>query len=111
MTPLVYSTELARSVGFGSIRKLEVGDGAGSMLAALESGDLDRAGVTYRTLRAGDRNARTFEKTLDRCKLAADMVYGLINVRTDGQRIMCAALNEKSPTWNVTDFPARFGTT
>ena len=29
------------------------------------------------------------------------VVYGLINVRTDGKRILCAALNEKDRTWNI----------
>ncbi len=106
--PLVYCTELARSVGFGTVRTLDVRDSGANSVAALGPGEMGRARVSYRALRAGDRNPRTFESDLQRRKLAADFVYGLINVRTDGQRIMCAALNEKSPTWNITSFDARF---
>lgn len=34
--------------------------------------------------------------------------YGLVNVRTDGETIMCATLNETEKKWIVHSFPARF---
>ncbi|MEL6925917.1 MAG: hypothetical protein AAFO94_17880, partial [Bacteroidota bacterium] len=34
--------------------------------------------------------------------------YGLVNVRTDGETIMCATLNETAKKWIIHHFPARF---
>jgi hypothetical protein len=36
------------------------------------------------------------------------MIYGLVNVRTDGERILCATLNEKSSSWDCAEFISRF---
>ena len=34
--------------------------------------------------------------------------YGLVNVRTDGRKILCATMNEKKDTWDVETFESRF---
>jgi beta-lactamase superfamily II metal-dependent hydrolase len=67
ISPLIYSTELARSV--------KVGRGDGSM--------------------GGTR-------------IVTGMVYGLVNVRTDGQRILCATLDEKERDWRIAATQSRF---
>ena len=36
------------------------------------------------------------------------VVYGLVNVRTDGRRILCATLNEKKSKWDYETFESRF---
>lgn len=35
--------------------------------------------------------------------------YGLVNVRTDGETVMCATMREAGGGWTVHTFPARFG--
>jgi hypothetical protein len=35
--------------------------------------------------------------------------YGLVNVRTDGETILCATLDETEKKWVTHSFPARFG--
>ena len=34
--------------------------------------------------------------------------YGLVNVRTDGETIVCATIVETGDGWNVHEFKARF---
>jgi beta-lactamase superfamily II metal-dependent hydrolase len=65
ISPLIYSTELARSV--------KIGRQAGS-------------------------NTR----------IVAGLIYGLVNVRTDGQRILCATLDEQDRDWRITTTRSRF---
>jgi len=35
-------------------------------------------------------------------------VYVLVNVRTDGETIMCATMKEAKRSWNIQTFSARF---
>lgn len=66
LTPLVYSTEISRSV------------------------------------RMGDPTKATINKVID------GIVYGLVNVRTDGNKIICATLNEGKYEWEIKRFNSRF---
>jgi hypothetical protein len=36
------------------------------------------------------------------------VVYGLVNVRTNGKEIVCAVLNEKKSKWGIGIFESRF---
>jgi hypothetical protein len=36
------------------------------------------------------------------------IVYGLVNVRTDGDTILCATLNEGKHKWDIKKFSSRF---
>jgi hypothetical protein len=38
--------------------------------------------------------------------LAVDLIYGLINVRTDGTRILCAYMKEQTQDFDVQAFRA-----
>jgi beta-lactamase superfamily II metal-dependent hydrolase len=38
----------------------------------------------------------------------AGLIYGLVNVRTDGQRILCATRDEKNRSWRVATTASRF---
>jgi hypothetical protein len=38
--------------------------------------------------------------------MATDLVYGLVNVRTDGQRILCATMKEGSSDFDLQVFQA-----
>jgi beta-lactamase superfamily II metal-dependent hydrolase len=63
ISPLIYSTEVARSV------KIERSDGS---------------------------------------RRVAGLVYGLVNVRTDGRRILCATRDEESLDWQIATTRSRF---
>ena len=40
--------------------------------------------------------------------MVAGLVYGLVNVRTDGERILCATMNEAKHKWEVKVVRSRF---
>lgn len=103
VTPLVYSTEIARSVRLGRpTRVTPSGNGAPAPLSA-DSVDLEFTEVT-----AGDLRGRRDRERLSSLYVVSGIVYGLINVRTDGNKILCANLNEKNYTWDVKTFDSRF---
>ena len=101
-TPLIFCTELARSLEIGRIRKIEDIDDSVSPPAARLM-DLARLEATAEVVLAGARNPRSVLRRLANRYLMTDNIYGLINVRTDGERIVCAALNEAKRTWNVSE--------
>ncbi|MGI9646336.1 MAG: hypothetical protein ACR2O6_13605, partial [Ilumatobacteraceae bacterium] len=65
--------------------------------------------VTYKVTTAGGRAAKTVNTTMQRMvksqprQIVDTTTFGLINVRTNGEKILLAALNEKSSTWNVVE--------
>ena len=105
VTPLVYSTEISRSVRMGRLLEIEAA-GAGlanDRLAATAQGRLH-----YEEVRVGDLRPRRGSRPLAGSYVVAGMIYGLVNVRTDGERILCATLNEKSSSWDCAEFTSRF---
>lgn len=107
VTPLVYSTELARSSDLGKITSV-THRALGGNETQWEGKELNQLHAHYSVTKAGDRNPTKGSARLSDRPLAAKNVYGLVNIRTDGETIMCAALNEKDREWNVADFKARF---
>lgn len=99
-TPLVFSTEIARSVDVGKILSVNQ-DEAG--LDPEDGGSID-----YARTRAGSLNPKKGSRRLNGSYVVTGVVYGLVNVRTDGNTIMCATLNETKAKWQVSSFPARF---
>ena len=87
LPPLVYSTELARSVKLGYATSVRVE--ATVAIASPRS---------FQVLPAG-RTARY--EPLERLPLSTDLVYGLVNVRTDGKSILCATMEEKGNDFDV----------
>lgn len=127
LTPLVYSTEVERSVAVGRCTWLEaVGyphDGALVDLRLYardprylprEWGDdaavkrATRSSLHYEETKSGalhpSKRARVFRGSY----VVAGIVYGLVNVRTDGETILCATKNDARRGWNIHTFPARF---
>jgi hypothetical protein len=98
VTPLIYITELARSVELGKLAEVNRIDATTGTATAVDVSDLK---ATTKVIKAGDRNPVTVKRSVKGSRLATKTVYGLINVRTDGKKILCAALNEKESTWNV----------
>ncbi len=106
VTPLVYSTELARSVNLGKPSKLTVASAAGNTV--VEADQLGTVTVEAQVTKAGDLNPTTVTRKLDRSYIVSGLIYGLVNVRTDGQKILCATLNEKDNTWQTKTITSRF---
>lgn len=106
VTPLVYSTEISRSVKIGIPQSIEVPDPAGA--ERYERDTFDEVRVEYEETNSGDFNPTTKERTLDRTPIVGGLIYGLVNVRTDGDHILCATLSETDRSWNVRTFRSRF---
>lgn len=107
VTPLTYSTELARSINLGLVERI-VAQQTGSSDLTLDA-SAGTARVHYRAVMPGDIQAREGFRALKGCYVVGGLVYGLVNVRTDGRQILCAVRNEKNWTWDVKTFDARFG--
>jgi hypothetical protein len=127
ITPLVYSTEVERSVVIARCNWLEAahypegGRKIDVQIYARHAHHLPRelrsdaltkdkvySRIHYEETRPGALNAAKGARPFRGSYVVSGMVYGLVNVRTDGETIMCATLNETKGTWNVQTFPARF---
>ena len=60
------------------------------------------------TVPQGPVSSRNGDKRAWRARVMEKNHYGLVNVRTDGDLIMCATLNETEKKWVMHTFPARF---
>jgi len=79
MAPLIYSTELSRSIALFEPDKLT-------------KGDQRITGATLSSKGAGGRKGP--EMSLKDWLLADSLIYGLINVRTDGEKVVIGVLKE-----------------
>lgn len=61
----------------------------------------------YREVR-GPFNIGYGNRSLFRSRLMTKVHYGLVNVRTDGETIVCATIRETGGGWTVHEFKARF---
>lgn len=104
VTPLIYITELVRSLGLGKPEKLVVDKDQ-----AITGAALSRCAVECKQVDAGALGATSKTKKLDsNCRIVTNLIYGLVNVRTDGKKILCATLNEADTTWQVKTVESRF---
>jgi len=102
VTPMVYSTELARSVELGR---------PDSVLAdntSFGNAQLGQVKVDYRVTSAGALNPTRAQTTMNRTRLMHKLLYGLVNIRTDGKRILAATMNEGDGSFAVKTFLSRF---
>ena len=60
------------------------------------------------TVSEGPVTVRTERKRAWRSRIMEKNHYGLVNVRTDGETILCATLDETEKKWVIHNFPARF---
>jgi beta-lactamase superfamily II metal-dependent hydrolase len=102
ITPLIYSTEISRSYKLGTPEKLTLTD----VPQDLDSSTNLR--VTYKEVSAGDLQPSTRTRPFWGRKIVGGIIYGLVNVRTDGKTILCATLSEKSGEWEIKKFKSRF---
>jgi beta-lactamase superfamily II metal-dependent hydrolase len=100
ITPLVFSTEISRSVRLGDPYKLTI-DG-------VDFENEKDVKVFYQRTASGALRPAKKEITMDRIKIIDGIIYGLVNVRTDGEKIICATLNEGKYKWEIKKFNSRF---
>jgi hypothetical protein len=76
-------------------------------LAASQEDARTRAAFHYREVH-GPFSTRYENRSLWRARVMTKMHYGLVNVRTDGHKIVCATMREVGGGWTVHAFTARF---
>ena len=101
VTPLVYCTELGRSVDLGFPKKLKERDTGGTVVNQLSGDALDRSTLEI-------TKAKKKEVKLGEAMVVGGLIYGLVNVRTDGNKILCATLDESKSAWRIKTFNSRF---
>lgn len=106
VTPLVFCTELARSIRLGDPESLDFEDAAG-VAATLSGQRFERAALHYEQTKPGGFPAPG-KRSMGATPVVAGLIYGLVNVRTDGERILCATLDEADHTWRIQTVTARF---
>lgn len=94
MPPLLYSTELARSVA------LDFATHARSVAEPKQPFEPAQLEVDF------DASPTGYYRRLSRMPMATDLVYGLVNVRSDGRRILCATMKEGSSDFDLQVFQA-----
>jgi hypothetical protein len=98
LPPLVYSTELARSVKLAYAAAVRV------QLAPGTETPLQTVSPANTQVKAREVGAKF--RQLPRTPLSTDLVYGLVNVRTDGVHILCATMEEQGTDFDVKVFKA-----
>ncbi|WP_077961250.1 ComEC/Rec2 family competence protein [Ensifer adhaerens] len=111
LTPLVYSTELARSVSIGKPTSLAIKSEAiagASEDVEIDAARLQQVTVHFTETKPGALNPERKQKPMSRVPVVAGLIYGLVNIRTDGETILCATMNEGDGSWAVKKFRSRF---
>jgi beta-lactamase superfamily II metal-dependent hydrolase len=109
VTPLVFCTEIARSVRMGDPYEV---DYKGLVLDGqsfdIKLADKKKTEILYtRSISPGLKPSKK-KKTMNMIKVIDGLIYGLVNVRTDGDTILCATLNEGKSKWEIKKFSSRF---
>jgi beta-lactamase superfamily II metal-dependent hydrolase len=106
ISPLIYSTELARSVRIGHPTELDYDDEGGKAMT-LAGEAFERGRLHFTETKPGGFPG-SGERSMGNTSIVAGLIYGLVNVRTDGQRILCATLDERDHDWRITTTQSRF---
>lgn len=109
ITPLIYSTEISRSYRIGdpyevNSKNYDTKNGLIDVVLTNEA----KTNIRYKHGKSGALNPSDKVKTMSRLKVVDGIVYGLVNVRTDGEKILCATLNEGKSEWEYKTFASRF---
>lgn len=106
-TPLIYSTEIARSTRLAEVEGLTIpGPNPGDPDVELSVAQLDGAIAAFneRLLFGGGPGQRA----LTDMPVVPGIIYGLVNVRTNGDKILCATRDEANADWEIETFDSRF---
>ncbi len=101
-------TELARSLSVGAVAKLTRVGADHQKVWELTREEMSSVTAEVKVTKAGALNPETKQRRLDSAPLVADLIYGLVNIRTDGDRIVCATRNESDGSWNIKEVRSRF---
>ncbi len=71
--------------------------------ARFEAGD-----IHFTERKPGALRPEKKKRRMQYTDVVAGLIYGLVNVRTDGDRILCATMNEGDGTFAVKSFRSRF---
>lgn len=105
VSPLVYSTELVRSYALGHANKVTLPPAVGGHTATGD--DAEATEIGYRYL-SNAFNSKHGSKRLKETPVVARLIYGLVNVRTDGQKILLATRDEAGGGWHTKWLKSRF---
>lgn len=95
MAPLVYSTEVSRSANLHHATEVVIGN---------KKTPAKEVTAGYRVKRGSGYESK--EKPLEDTPLVTDVIYGLVNVRTDGETILCATMLESGKAFDTKMFQA-----
>jgi beta-lactamase superfamily II metal-dependent hydrolase len=105
LPPLVYSTELARSVSLAYARALRKRGVPATVTAPATPPGNDQEATALEARFVATKKPTDY-KRLGWVPMATDLVYGLVNVRTDGQRILLGYMSEGSSDFDIRVFMA-----
>ena len=99
VTPLIYSTEIARSYKITEPEKLILDENG---IDKTYNSSNKKAQIQFTS--SGQVRKRDLWKSM----FVSGIVYGLVNVRTDGEKILCATMSETKKDWEIETFMSRF---
>jgi len=99
VTPLIYSTEIARSYKITEPEKLILDENG---IDKTYNSSNKKAQIQFTS--SGQVRQRDLWKSM----FVSGIVYGLVNVRTDGEKILCATMSETKKDWEIETFMSRF---
>jgi hypothetical protein len=109
ITPLVFCTEISRSVKIGNPYQVDYkGYPYLDHNLDIKLVDETKTNVLYTRQTSGGLKASKKNKIMNQIWIIDGLVYGLVNVRTDGNKILCATLNEGKSKWEIKKFNSRF---
>ncbi|KKN29947.1 hypothetical protein LCGC14_0839010 [marine sediment metagenome] len=103
VTPLIYSTEISRSINLRVLDKIVKknykinGDHVDITLTSKDNPE-----IYFKVKR------KLKKKNFNSTQIAGGIIYGLVNVRTDSKKILCATRDEKNKSWEIETFQSRF---
>lgn len=107
VAPLVYMTEIARSYTLGGIVQLHHYKSVQPIVPANNSaGDkaVYKSASQMKRFRAAMKSSPKYPADwprLDQARTVKGIVYGLVNVRTDGKKLFFATMEEKGKDWAI----------
>jgi beta-lactamase superfamily II metal-dependent hydrolase len=101
--PLVYSTEIARSLNLKSVEQLQrfaqpqAFNKPQSAPEEVVSGDVTLS--RWRAVIDKDSSSALDNQPVDKLRVMQGIIYGLVNIRSDGKRLLFAVRNEGNKSW------------
>ena len=78
------------------------------MLSGISTDDNGLATDAYKEVAPGRFGRKRGDRPFRKSRVVTGVVYGLVNLRTDGSKIMCATMREQRGGWTIRTFDARF---